>query len=69
MVIPEDLQAIGPAVMAHRLEHAVEGVSGREVAVDVGCVKRRWCEGKSEDWSPENSHQTSPHFLASGLIF
>lgn len=32
MVIPEDLQAIGPAVMAHRLEHAVEGLSGRELA-------------------------------------
>lgn len=32
MVIPEDLQAIGPAVMAHRLEHAVEGMSGRELA-------------------------------------
>ncbi len=35
MVIPEDLQAIGPAVMAHRLEHAVEGMTGKEVAARV----------------------------------
>jgi MoxR-like ATPase len=32
MVIPEDVQAIAPAVMAHRLERAVEGVTGRELA-------------------------------------
>ena len=32
MVIPEDVQAIAPAVMAHRLERAVEGMTGRELA-------------------------------------
>jgi MoxR-like ATPase len=31
MVVPEDVQAIGPSVMAHRLEHCVEGMSGREL--------------------------------------
>ena len=35
MVIPEDVQAIAPSVMAHRLEHAVEGMTGREVAALV----------------------------------
>ena len=35
MVIPEDVQAIAPAVIAHRLEHAVEGMTGREVAAKV----------------------------------
>jgi len=35
MVIPEDVQAIAPSVMAHRLEHAVEGMTGREVAARV----------------------------------
>ncbi|MFZ4592990.1 MAG: AAA family ATPase [Verrucomicrobiaceae bacterium] len=32
MVIPEDVQAIAPSVIAHRLEHAVEGMTGRELA-------------------------------------
>jgi MoxR-like ATPase len=32
MVLPEDLYAVGPAVMGHRLEHAQEGVSGMELA-------------------------------------
>lgn len=31
MVVPEDVQAIGPSVMAHRLERCVEGMSGREL--------------------------------------
>jgi MoxR-like ATPase len=31
MVIPEDIQAVGQSVMAHRLERAVEGISGREL--------------------------------------
>ena len=35
MVIPEDIQAIAPAVIAHRLEHCVEGMSGRELAALV----------------------------------
>ena len=35
MVIPEDLQATAPSVIAHRLEHVVEGMSGREVAALV----------------------------------
>lgn len=32
MVIPEDVQAIAPSVIAHRLEHAIDGMSGREAA-------------------------------------
>jgi MoxR-like ATPase len=32
MVLPEDIQAVGVPVMAHRLEHAVEGQSGTETA-------------------------------------
>ncbi len=32
MVIPEDVQATGPAVMAHRLDRAVDGMSGRSLA-------------------------------------
>lgn len=32
MVLPEDLQAIGTAVMGHRLEHATDGMTGLEVA-------------------------------------
>ena len=32
MVIPEDVQAIAPSVIAHRLEHAIDGMSGRETA-------------------------------------
>ena len=32
MVIPEDVQAIGPSVMAHRLDRAVDGMTGRELA-------------------------------------
>jgi len=32
MVIPEDVQAIAPSVIAHRLEHGVEGMTGRELA-------------------------------------
>lgn len=32
MVIPEDVQAVGVAVMAHRLEHASERESGHELA-------------------------------------
>ncbi len=32
MVIPEDVQAIALSVIAHRLEHAIEGMSGRETA-------------------------------------
>jgi MoxR-like ATPase len=35
MVLPEDLQAIAPSVMAHRLEHAVEGRSGEELAQQI----------------------------------
>ncbi len=31
MVIPEDVQAVAPSVMAHRLEHAIEGMTGREM--------------------------------------
>jgi MoxR-like ATPase len=31
MVIPEDIQAVGQSVMAHRLDRAVEGISGREL--------------------------------------
>ncbi len=32
MVIPADVQAVGSAVMGHRLEHAEQGASGSEVA-------------------------------------
>ncbi len=32
MVIPEDVQAIGPSVMAHRLDRGVDGMTGRELA-------------------------------------
>lgn len=32
MVLPEDLQAIGTAVMGHRLEHATDGITGLEMA-------------------------------------
>ncbi len=32
MVMPEDLHAVGPAVIGHRLEHALDGVSGHELA-------------------------------------
>ena len=32
MVIPEDVQAIAPSVISHRLEHAIDGMSGRETA-------------------------------------
>ena len=32
MVLPEDIQAVGVPVMAHRLEHAIEGQSGEETA-------------------------------------
>jgi hypothetical protein len=32
MVIPEDVQAIGPAVMAHRLDRVIEGMTGRDLA-------------------------------------
>ena len=32
MVIPEDVQAIAPSVIAHRLEHAIDGMTGRETA-------------------------------------
>ncbi|MDB6138692.1 MAG: family ATPase, partial [Verrucomicrobiaceae bacterium] len=35
MVIPEDIQAIAPAVIAHRLDHCVDGMTGREVATMV----------------------------------
>lgn len=35
MVIPEDIQTIAPAVIAHRLEHVIDGMSGREVAIRV----------------------------------
>ena len=32
MVLPEDIQAVGIAVMGHRLEHADDGVTGPELA-------------------------------------
>lgn len=32
MVIPEDVQAVAPSVIAHRLEHAIDGMTGRESA-------------------------------------
>lgn len=32
MVLPEDLLAVGPSVMGHRLEHAQEGMPGTEFA-------------------------------------
>jgi MoxR-like ATPase len=32
MVVPEDVQAIAPSVIAHRLDHAVNGMTGRELA-------------------------------------
>ena len=35
MVIPEDIQTIAPSVIAHRLEHVIDGMSGREVAIRV----------------------------------
>ena len=31
MVIPEDIQSVAPSVIAHRLDHAVDGMTGREV--------------------------------------
>ena len=34
-VSPEDVQAIALAVMAHRLEHAVEGMTGKELTKQV----------------------------------
>ncbi|MDB6120437.1 MAG: family ATPase [Verrucomicrobiaceae bacterium] len=35
MVIPEDIQAIAPSVIAHRLDHCVEGMTGRELAAQI----------------------------------
>ena len=35
MVIPEDVQATAPHVMAHRLDHCVEGSTGMELALHV----------------------------------
>jgi MoxR-like ATPase len=35
MVIPEDVQAVGIAVMAHRLEHAEQGATGVEAAAHL----------------------------------
>ena len=35
MVIPEDIQSIAPAVIAHRLDHAVHGMSGKELTAQV----------------------------------
>ncbi len=35
MVMPEDVKAIAPSVMAHRLERVVEGMNGRDVAERV----------------------------------
>ncbi len=35
MVIPEDVQAVGVAVMGHRLEHAEQGASGVEAAAHL----------------------------------
>jgi len=35
MVIPEDVQAVGVAVMGHRLDHAENGVSGTEAAAHL----------------------------------
>jgi MoxR-like ATPase len=32
MVLPEDIRAVGPAVIAHRLEHAQEGIAGVDFA-------------------------------------
>jgi MoxR-like ATPase len=32
MVLPEDLRAVGPSVIGHRLEHAHEGVTGVDFA-------------------------------------
>jgi len=32
LLLPEDVQAVGPAIMAHRLEHALDGLSGAEYA-------------------------------------
>jgi len=32
MVLPEDIQAVGIAVMGHRLEHAADGMTGSELA-------------------------------------
>ncbi len=31
MVLPEDIQAVGPAVMGHRLEHAADGITGPDL--------------------------------------
>jgi MoxR-like ATPase len=35
MVLPEDVQAVAVPVMAHRLEHAVEGQSGMDTAAEL----------------------------------
>jgi MoxR-like ATPase len=35
MVLPDDVQATAPHVIAHRLDHCVEGVSGVELAREV----------------------------------
>ena len=35
MVIPEDIQSIAPAVIAHRLDHAAHGMSGKELTAQV----------------------------------
>ncbi len=35
MVIPEDVQATAPTVIAHRLDHCVEGVTGVELAREI----------------------------------
>jgi MoxR-like ATPase len=32
MVLPEDIQAVAPHVMGHRLEHVAEGMSGVALA-------------------------------------
>ena len=32
MVLPEDIQAVGIPVMAHRIEHTLEGSTGTETA-------------------------------------
>jgi hypothetical protein len=35
MVIPEDVQATAPHVIAHRMDHCVEGSSGMELALHL----------------------------------
>jgi MoxR-like ATPase len=35
MVLPEDVQAVATSVIAHRLDHSLEGTSGRDLAAQI----------------------------------